>query len=1264
MKCFFEGIIACLLFSAFAVEPYSREDYESGRKRLEEMSRVKYSRTLDKPVFFVRTQTKYSGRLQMSRYDFEDRPLFNSRTYPVADQSHNEASFARNLELYKLTGLNGICTFAWYGPHQYKSILSPLFRAAAKSSLHTMLEFYPANLEVIPETLKLITDSPNAFIFNGKRIISSYVADGAAPEKWEAALKKWNAAASHPVGLLPQFYFCRVIDANGKMVNGYEIADIYRKHRTLPLSLISSIERYLRRFLEFSEGIYLATNLSTPDLRRDPEYFDKALVPIVRSVLSEEPYRNKKLFAIQGEVGYTCYAGVQTLLRDGTATLRSKLNTMRTSEADIFIGCEWDELNEDTGFEPLVSKPMSTARIMRRFLGEMRGEKVAQIPGDDLSLPDLIVSFRRQILPGTAYHIELLNVPDPDRKHPYKVKLELLDENGKALYPARDFTFDPAKWQEKTLRLPTEPISFARVIRPRVTIAENGKKRVIDAFPFTILRTVTADQHYFCMPVRNILIPEKSDIRFDKDQLQCRFDASDRNINTAEVVQDQIEIFAYDRANEFLQNDPERQLFYFRRLAYNPPPRLMADVEITVENAPSLAAFINDAPDISKPLPQLKAFPKQSNVHIGWYDVPRHYFSIKKAELSNAVFHVKITRRSGKLAGKSFEWRVPLKDFGRRTLENTVSDDGITLTLETGARPSWQPLPVGKGKLDFTADIPFDSRNSVSALRIISIDGKVFWSAPYVRRAPETGKKVPYCAYSETAKKYVTIPLDESRIPDLNYDLSDRFGYIIGCPEAGRSYFAMAGSYLSVATGFEGAECNVSPFHVMFKSGALKGIASRPKRIGNKLYFDGKSGNYLIFPKETLPQGAGFTLSFTITPETLDNDPVLLENGPDAPGGMLLEVRGGQLLLKLLYRAPGRARDVFYKELVFPTGLTMRSGVEQKITVTYDGHKLIAAINDKAAGCAIDGAIAIYNQYTNFGGKSPGRWFGGTLSSFEVKHYPTKIEGIKEMKWIDLTKKTLLPIITAAEIIVPATAMSMEITKADWTPSIQRILQDKGNGVFAIDRRANMTTEKLIAVEPGKTYTLSGEVRNGSDRPGNAIGIGWEIFNEQKVPLRGWMCRAVAKSSTTLAAPVKKGDTQIKIADGKNWQLLSWTWLQWNLKDDLADLPTNNCVQIKSVAKDGAGLILTLMRPFPEDLPAGTAVRQAPRSDMFRGFPNLVKLNGDWQKFTLTLSGISKDGIHLRQWWPGTRYCRVVLMANLSGNKPVLEFRNLKIEIK
>ena len=110
----------------------------------------------------------------------------------------------------------------------------------------------------------------------------------------------------------------------------------------------------------------------------------------------------------------------------------------------------------------------------------------------------------------------------------------------------------------------------------------------------------------------------------------------------------------------------------------------------------------------------------------------------------------------------------------------------------------------------------------------------------------------------------------------------------------------MAGSYLSVATGFEGAECNVSPFHVMFKSGALKGIASRPKRIGNKLYFDGKSGNYLIFPKETLPQGAGFTLSFTITPETLDNDPVLLENGPDAPGGMLLEVRGGQLLLKLL----------------------------------------------------------------------------------------------------------------------------------------------------------------------------------------------------------------------------------------------------------------------------------------------------------------------------------------------------------------------------
>ena len=356
--------------------------------------------------------------------------------------------------------------------------------------------------------------------------------------------------------------------------------------------------------------------------------------------------------------------------------------------------------------------------------------------------------------------------------------------------------------------------------------------------------------------------------------------------------------------------------------------------------------------------------------------------------------------------------------------------------------------------------------------------------------------------------------------------------------------------------------------------------------------------------------------------------------------------------------------DAFWKELFFPTGLFLKAGKEQKITVTYDGHKLIVGVNDKAAGCEFDGAIAIYNQYTNFGGKGPVRWFGGTLSSFEVKHYPTKIEGVKEMKWIDLTKKTLLPVIAAAEVIVPVSAMDMEITKTDWSPNIQRILQDKGDGVWSIDKRANMTTARLVAVEPGKTYTFSGEVRNGSDRPGNAVGIGFEAINDQKAPLRGWMCRALANTETTLAAPVKKGDTQIKITNGKNWQMLSWTWLQWNLKQDLADLPTTNIAQIKSVAKDGAGLILTMTAPFPEDLPAGTAVRQAPRSDMFRGMPNLIKLDENWQKFSFSLSGISKDGIHLRQWWPGTKYFRIVIMANVSGSKPVLEFRNLKLEVK
>ena len=66
---------------------------------------------------------------------------------------------------------------------------------------------------------------------------------------------------------------------------------------------------------------------------------------------------------------------------------------------DVILLPEWDEFNENTCFRPTVYGGTTTQRIMRYYEPDQRVDPTP-VPGDDTSIPNLILSARKCVTLG------------------------------------------------------------------------------------------------------------------------------------------------------------------------------------------------------------------------------------------------------------------------------------------------------------------------------------------------------------------------------------------------------------------------------------------------------------------------------------------------------------------------------------------------------------------------------------------------------------------------------------------------------------------------------------------------------------------------------------------------------------------------------------------------------------------------------------------------------------------------------------------------
>jgi hypothetical protein len=157
----------------------------------------------------------------------------------------------------------------------------------------------------------------------------------------------------------------------------------------------------------------------------------------------------------------------------------------------------------------------------------------------------------------------------------------------------------------------------------------------------------------------------------------------------------------------------------------------------------------------------------------------------------------------------------------------------------------------------------------------------------------------------------------------------------------------------------------------------------------------------------------------------------------------------------------------------------------------------------------------------------------------------------------------------------------------------------------------------------------------------------------------------VAGTDTELVAPAKKGDLTLKIKNGASWTNRSWYGIAFKTDPSLSDLPNFNIINTpaKSVAKSGNDWTVTLAKPLPMDLAAGTKLRQQSNGGyMYAG--GYGKLTNDWKTFTGSAKDNSKAGFLNTKFAPGTVKVKVIMLVNWGNQKATAELKDISLDVK
>ena len=929
----------------------------------------KYHRKLAKTFIFPRIQIKYS--LFMNYYSaairdlWIERPLLFNRELTASTQEFkkegNLASFRKNADIVS-SYTDGFSILATSKSYLERTLAA--MRYADKLGLKNFImpEVSPSvtrlgknaemsrDYDFIFKIAEAAEKSSSAFRINDKVVISSYNADLIKPEQWLPVIKKLKKHSDDRllfmIEIRTEFY-----KANGAYI---------KNSGKISVEKIRELKNFIRSYLDVADGMLFAgcnhiakESSEISSYKFGDDFYKNILIPTIISVFNEPEYRSKYL-GLSAAKGYfyTRHAAAGQN-EGGTLTLRQSLEAALGAKPDFIVMPEWNEANENTHIEPTVYDSFTSRRVINHY------RKVAALPVENTSMPNLIVSYRSELVYGETLTIELLNLPDPNYKAATaEIKFCLKNSSGKVVKHFEPVSLSNLKLDEKYLKVPVQDFSCERVLIPELSVSVNGRMRIIKGLSCIMLKTPpTMNKKYVKQPIRDLCSPRQTKFNWDKTDDGIKINGiiqTESPLNTVELLENNIPVAAVDVRKEY-QSAPDEVLL---RFCWN-----------------SSANSDKAVPCVIKPLSgsvnvlghRYIAMSEAKNGKTGKYGE-----SIRKnLRFTTHVdeFFFKAAKNSGlEISVAERKVRFPVAELIKFGVYRKVFANGDTIAVEQVRRLPEIPYPVNKKRIDFKLQAKSIFLNPVYTVRVISTDGKIFRSQPF---CPEklSGGKIAMNVWSYSKQKVVTLNIPKEFGHDVCYDFTAEAGDVLPTSGRCRSFYGKLGG------------CDV--WNSRFNA---PGTASAPtwKNENNKsvLEFDGV-GNYLTFPPFLISEQS-FTLAFSIMPQANTKQVVFQTYSSPHPGFQLI-LEDGCLSGYFLNRDG--------KIFKFTSKARLDSGKWNDIKICYDMKNISFEINGRNAEIFKCGGFLYRQPCLIFGGSYPPKGtlrFKGRLRSFSFANYIVK----------------------------------------------------------------------------------------------------------------------------------------------------------------------------------------------------------------------------------------------------------------------------------
>ena len=357
---------------------------------LDEWGRTPYVRKNGRTDIFVRAQLKYGINRDDFIHHWYDRPLLQDSTLGQRQDTETEKrpwlnplSWAKTVEMGRLGRQAGFAVFT------FTSRREEVIPLSVKPGMEATILVELARGLPMDECLRRAEQAlamPNSYRFGGKVVLTSYpsVREKDLPHYAELKRRLTEKFGDRFV-VMPYFNL---------------FADEARRRGPMTPDDIRPVRARLERALRVLDGLCYCGRESYFNRRYDPWLFDRVIVPIIRATFASDEFKGKLLgcWATPGhENSYRWNYGLDCT---GTRMLRDTFSSIVKLSPDFVIGCEWDEENENTCFRPMVAHGFTHQRLLRYFSDTLNGRPLDTFPGDDTAVPNLVISYRKEIMAG------------------------------------------------------------------------------------------------------------------------------------------------------------------------------------------------------------------------------------------------------------------------------------------------------------------------------------------------------------------------------------------------------------------------------------------------------------------------------------------------------------------------------------------------------------------------------------------------------------------------------------------------------------------------------------------------------------------------------------------------------------------------------------------------------------------------------------------------------------------------------------------------